>query len=75
MGYLEQERSTHDKRSVRIKLTEKALNVVDKIRTLEEYNADELAKQDIGDEDIESVCRSLRRLERTWADYINYGGR
>jgi DNA-binding MarR family transcriptional regulator len=72
---LEQERSTHDKRSVRIKLTEKALNVVDKIRTLEEYNADELAKQDIGDEDIESVCRSLRRLERTWADYINYGGR
>ena len=61
MGYLEQERSTHDKRSVRIKLTEKALNVVDKIRTLEEYNADELAKQDIGDEDIESVCRSLRR--------------
>lgn len=75
MGYLEQERSTHDKRSVRIKLTEKALNVVDKICTLEEYNADELAKQDIGDEDIESVCRSLRRLERTWADYINYGGR
>ncbi|MGA0395164.1 MAG: hypothetical protein ACO3MW_14015 [Rhodospirillales bacterium] len=56
-------------------MTEKALNVVDKIRTLEEYNADELAKQDIGDEDIESVCRSLRRLERTWADYINYGGR
>ena len=75
MGYLEQERSTHDKRSVRIKLTEKVLNVVEKIRDLEEHNANELAKQDIGGDDIEAVCRSLRRLERTWADYINYGGR
>jgi DNA-binding MarR family transcriptional regulator len=75
MGYMEQERSTHDKRSVRIKLTEKALKVVEKIRDLEEHNAGELAKQDIGDDDIDAVCRSLRRLERTWADYINYGAR
>ncbi len=75
MGYLEQERSTHDRRSVRIKLTDKALQVVESIRSLEEKNAEDLAKHDVGTEHIESVCESLRRLERTWADYINYGAR
>ena len=75
MGYLEQERSTHDKRSVSIKLTEKALNVVEKIRNLEDYNADELAKQNISGDDIEAICGSLRRVEQTWTDYINYGAR
>ncbi|MEX2450672.1 MAG: winged helix DNA-binding protein [Rhodospirillales bacterium] len=75
MGYLEQERSSHDRRSVRIQLTKKALTVVEKIRDLEEKNADDLIKHDITTEEIEATCRNLRRLERTWADYIHYGGR
>src|SRR5512134_299310 len=35
MGYLDQERSTHDRRSVSIRLTKKALSVVGNIRDLE----------------------------------------
>lgn len=75
MGYLEQERSTHDRRSVRIKLTEKAMEVVKSIRELEERNALSLTEHGLGVEEIESVCNILRRLERTWTDYVHYGAR
>lgn len=73
LGYLEQERSAHDKRSVNIRLTEKALSVVRRMRELQDHNADALAKRGAGPEDLEVLCGTLRSLERTWADYINYG--
>ena len=74
LGYLEQERSEHDRRSVRIRLTEKALAVVESIRELEERQSAALAEH-MGADDIVGMCESLRRLERTWTDYIHYGRR
>mgnify|MGYP000196321024 CR=1 FL=1 len=74
MGYLDQERSVHDKRSVAIKLTDKALNVVKRVREMEDENAESLAKHGLTPEDVLALCESLRRLERTWTDYIHYGG-
>ncbi len=73
MGYLDQRRSDHDKRSVSISLTEKAVGVVTKIRKLEEHNAAELSTRDISAETIDNVCDKLRRLERVWSDCIHYG--
>lgn len=73
MGYLEQERSAHDRRSVSIRLTKKALNVVDRIRELEQRIANQLDQQDFGSNEIELVCQALRRVERTWTDYVHYG--
>jgi DNA-binding MarR family transcriptional regulator len=73
MGYLEQERSAHDRRSVSIRLTDKALAVVDEIRLLERKIAGQLDAQDFGSSEIEMVCQSLRRVERTWTDYVHYG--
>jgi DNA-binding MarR family transcriptional regulator len=72
-GYLEQERTEHDKRSVSIKLTEKAIGIVVKIRELEVHNAESFASQHKMENETEQVLESLRRLERVWADYINYG--
>lgn len=73
LGYLDQERSAHDRRSVTIRLTEKALSVVTRMRELQANNADSFAKRGAGPEDLEEICQTLRSLERTWADYINYG--
>jgi len=73
MGYLEQERSAHDRRSVSIRLTEKALNVVGRIRELEQKIANQLDQQDFGSDEIEMICQALRRVERTWTDYVHYG--
>jgi len=72
-GYLEQERTEHDKRSVSIKLTEKAVKIVVKIRELEEQNAQSFVEKQQIENETETVLESLRRLERVWADYINYG--
>ena len=73
MGYLEQERSAHDRRSVSIRLTEKAKEIVKSIRDLEDRQASALAQHEVGIDEVETACRSLRRLERTWTDYIHYG--
>ena len=75
LGYLDQERSEHDRRSVRIKLTEKAMAVVEKVRELEIRNAEGLASHGVSEKAIDETCDILRRLERTWADYIHYGGK
>lgn len=75
MGYLDQERSPHDRRSVSIKLTEKALGVVEEIRKLEQKIATQLAEQDFGSNEIDQVCQALRRVERTWTEYVHYGRR
>jgi len=72
-GYLDQERTPHDKRSVSIKLTDKAIKIVVKIRELELQNAESFAGQQQRPDETEMVLDSLRRLERVWADYINYG--
>lgn len=73
MGYLDQERSTHDRRSVSIRLTEKALNVVGHIRDLEKKIAGQLDDENFGTAEIDNVCQALRRIERTWSDYVHYG--
>lgn len=75
MGYLDQKRSEHDRRSVSIKLTEKAMGVVELIRKLETENAEGLTANGVKEKEIDDTCDILRRLERTWTDYIHYGGK
>lgn len=74
-GYMEQERSLHDRRSVTIRLTDKGKEVVSILRELEDRNATGLSQQETDAEELRSARRALRRLERTWADYIHYGDR
>jgi len=73
MGYLEQERSQHDRRSVTVQLTPKALEVVERVRELENVNALAVEKAGIAEKDLRNTTETLRRIERTWADYIRYG--
>lgn len=72
MGYLEQERSAHDRRSVSIMLTPKAMTVVEKIRALEERIAGRLQEQDVNGSEVAGVCEVLRLVERAWTDFIHY---
>lgn len=71
-GYIEQERDPHDKRSVRIRLTEKSQNLCAKLVEMEERNAAELDSLGVSNESIDSVGETLRRLERLWSDFIHY---
>ena len=72
-GYLDQERALHDKRSITVKLTDKGRQVVSGVRELEEKNGMKFL-DGIGDpETMTNAIEMLRKLERTWDEYIRYG--
>jgi len=73
LGYLEQERSAHDKRSVNVRLTGKALGVVAALGDMQDYNAEAFGARAADPDALDGICRGLRSLERTWSDYIHYG--
>lgn len=73
MGYLEQERSLHDRRSVTVRLTPKALEVVQRVRELEDINAAKVEVSGLATDQLESATTTLRQIERLWAEHIRYG--
>jgi DNA-binding MarR family transcriptional regulator len=72
-GYLHHQRSRVDRRSVRIRLTDKGTEVHDivdalyakHIKTIEQVGG-------IGAEDFRTMNQALLRLERFWTDQIRY---
>jgi DNA-binding MarR family transcriptional regulator len=75
MGYLLHERALHDKRSVSVRLTEKALSVLGKIRDLDTRLALAWNEHVTEDVSVNAASEALRQLERTWSEYIRYGRR
>ena len=72
-GYLHHARSTTDRRSVRISLTEKGRQIHDIIQSLYDKHARTI--QPIGgisDDDFGRMNAALSRLERFWTDQIRY---
>ena len=73
MGYLDHQRSRIDRRSVRIKLTDKGREVRDivdalyqkHVRTVEQVGG-------INHDEFATLNKSLHRLERFWTDQILY---
>jgi DNA-binding MarR family transcriptional regulator len=71
--YLVHERSPHDRRTTRVRLSEKGHQVVAAVNELFEHNITRVAKLGLGESEIKAVIANLRVLERFWSDYINYG--
>jgi DNA-binding MarR family transcriptional regulator len=73
LGYMHHQRSELDRRSVRVKLTEKGRRVRGVLSELFARHAEVLLKKSILDaEGMEDVNRSLKRMERFWTDQIRY---
>jgi DNA-binding MarR family transcriptional regulator len=73
MGYMHHQRCEIDRRSVRVKLTEKGRKIHDVVSDLFERHADGLQQKGVlGPEGIEDITRSLKRMERYWTDQIRY---
>lgn len=69
-GYIIQNRSEHDRRSVRIHATEKGQELCKSLLELEMHHASSI----IGEpNDIESARKYLRELERIWSNSIQFG--
>jgi DNA-binding MarR family transcriptional regulator len=73
MGYLDHQRSRIDRRSVRIKLTDKGREVRDVVDTLYQKHVASVAQVGgIACEEFAALNKSLQRLERFWTDQILY---
>jgi DNA-binding MarR family transcriptional regulator len=73
MGYMHHERSAVDRRSVRVRLTDKGAAVRDVVAALFDRHAGVIAEKSvIGLAAQDQVNATLKRLERFWGDQIRY---
>ena len=72
-GYIDHQRSSTDRRSVRVRLTDKGQDVCRVVNAL--YQRQLKSLQQVGGidaDDLETLNKSLIRLERFWTDQILY---
>lgn len=73
LGYMHHQRSEIDRRSVRVRLTEKGRRVRAILAELFATHAEGLQKKGMIDiEGMEAVNHALKRMERYWSDQIRY---
>ncbi|MGB7243901.1 MAG: winged helix DNA-binding protein [Sulfitobacter sp.] len=73
MGYMHHQRCDVDRRSVRVRLTEKGRTVRDLVENLFIRHAEGLEDKGVlGPNGIEDITASLKRMERYWTDQIRY---
>jgi DNA-binding MarR family transcriptional regulator len=65
-GYLIQERSQHDRRSIHVRLSEKGKKLRDQLTVMHERHVVMLGQTPITEADLQSACVTLKRLERFW---------
>jgi DNA-binding MarR family transcriptional regulator len=71
-GYLIQERSSHDRRMTRVRLSEKGLDLTAKIDDLYQRNAEALAAGVVAPGQLEELNNVLNSLERYWSRLVNF---
>lgn len=71
-GYIVQERSAHDRRMTRIKLSEKGLSLTQRIDQLYQRNAKEIEGRVASAEQLDQVNKVLGSLERYWSHIVSY---
>lgn len=73
LGFIEQRRSTDDRRTVKVRLTAKGRGIVEGIEALIERHLASLAPiGGVTADDLAGVNRLLKRLERYWTDQVLY---
>jgi len=73
VGYVTQQRSPRDKRSVLVRLSASGLELVQRLATVFDAHSAQLANE-LGENDLTNVNEHLRVLERFWADVLDNGG-
>ena len=74
-GYVDRAPSLRDRRSARLRLSEKGMSLCGELRRLEATQADTLIRTEDDSGDFDVTYRTLRKLERAWSDIIRYDGR
>tara|TARA_R110002020_G_scaffold438076_1_gene648496 strand:+ start:59 stop:559 length:501 start_codon:yes stop_codon:yes gene_type:complete len=73
MGYMHHERCAIDRRSVRVRLTDRGRDIRDIVAALFARHAEGLEQRGVlGHDRMDEITRSLKRMERYWTDQIRY---
>lgn len=70
--YLVQERSPHDRRSVRVRLSAKGLELRNKIGVMFQRQIEALDRVGFSPDEVERSNETMRKLERFWSGLIDY---
>ena len=70
-GYLIQEKAPHDKRSTRVRVSEKGLELCNAVEALFDRNVQDLQAISAELQMLKDTNQSMHQLERYWTDYIN----
>jgi DNA-binding MarR family transcriptional regulator len=74
-GYLLQERSPHDRRSIRVRLSPKGLELCAKLDAMHDRHIASLATTPVDEATIEGTNTALRRVDRFWTQIVDRGVR
>lgn len=72
--YLIQERSKHDKRSIRVKASEKGMELYRVLTDMFDRHEAALPQTKLTGEDLTELTKTLHALERFWASQIGFAG-
>jgi DNA-binding MarR family transcriptional regulator len=70
-GYLAADRSEHDRRSVRVRLTDKGRKLRDAVSAMYQRHLEMLGQTSITEDDLEGARAMLERLGRFWSEASN----
>ena len=65
-GYLTQQRSLHDRRSIHVRLTDKGCKLRDGLSAMHLRHTEMLVPGAVAVGDLDALCATLRRLVRFW---------
>jgi DNA-binding MarR family transcriptional regulator len=65
-GYLAQQRSHHDRRSIHVRLTKKGSKLCDSLTSMHQRHVEMLSHGALDANDLRPIGETLRRLERFW---------
>src|SRR5205085_5823080 len=65
-GYLVAERSVHDRRSIRVRLTPKGRMLRNRLSEMLDRHIEMLSQTQIRDTDLQRVAATLQQVERFW---------
>lgn len=72
-GYLEQARATHDRRTMRLRLTRSGKRVADQLMLLNSRHADYVDAEPGISAEIADATLTLRRIDRAWGEFLTFG--
>ena len=73
-GYIEQERSMHDKRSIRVKLTEKGKGLYSILNEMFNRHESKLEGTKLTQDSLKNTIATLQNIERFWNAQTQFSG-